>query len=119
MNEGMIGLADIGQSDGSRKRRPVLLLRIMPGYGDVLVCSISTQLWQAVPDFDEVLTPTPANALKQTSVVRLSNLVAIPSTDIVRVIGQIPDPLLTELCQRLADYLTKPDAVDPVVDSLL
>lgn len=78
----------------------------MPGYGDILVCGISTQLRQAIPGFDEVLTPTPANALKQTSVVRLSNLIAIPPTDILRVVGRVPDTLLNTLRQRLADYLT-------------
>ena len=106
MNEGNIGLADLVQSDGSRKRRPVLLLRQMPGYGDYLVCVISTQLWQEQPGFDEVLQPTTANALKKSSVIRLSNLVAIPTTDIIRVVGTIPPALHTDLLRRLADYLT-------------
>ena len=106
MNEGEIGLADLVQSDGSRKRRPVVLLRRMPGYGDFLVCSISSQLWQAVPEFDEVLQPDAANALKKPSVVRLSNLVAIPATNILRVIGVIPATLHRDLLQRLANHLT-------------
>lgn len=105
---GQIGLANLLQSDGSHKRRPVLLLRELPGYGDFLVCGISTQLHQTVPGFDEVLRPTPANALKQTSVIRLTHLVAIPPTDITRVIGVIPDALHTDLLKRLADYLTAP-----------
>lgn len=108
MNEGDIGLADVVQSDGSRKRRPVVLLRQMPGYGDFLVCSISTQLRQVVPGFDEVLQPDEANALKKLSVVRLSNLVALPTADILRVIGLIPATLHRELLQRLAEHLTTP-----------
>lgn len=111
MNEGNIGLADLVQSDGSRKRRPVLLLRQMPGYGDYLVCAISTQLWQQQTGFDEVLQPTTANALKKPSVIRLSNLVAIPATDILRVIGYIPPGLHTDLLRRLADYLTPTGAL--------
>lgn len=91
MNEGNIGLTDLVQLDGSRKRRPVLLLCQLPGYGDFLVCGISSQLRQTIPGFDEILYPDAANALKQPSVVRLSNLVAIPISDIVRVVGLIPD----------------------------
>ncbi|MCY7359841.1 MAG: type II toxin-antitoxin system PemK/MazF family toxin [Rudanella sp.] len=94
------------QSDGSRKRRPVVLLRELPGYDDFLVCGISTQLHQTIPGFDEVIRPTPANALKLASVLRLTNLVAIPQTDIARVIGAIPATLHADLLRRLADHLT-------------
>ena len=106
MSEGQIGLADLVQSDGSRKRRPVVLLRELPGYGDFLVCGISTQLHQTIPGFDEVLRPTPANALKLPSVVQLANLVAIPQTDVIRVIGVIPATLHAGLLRRLSDHLT-------------
>lgn len=78
----------------------------MPNYGDFLVCPISSQLRQEQPGFDEVIQPNTANALKKTSVIRLSNLVAIPATDILRVIGTVPPALHTDLLQRLADYLT-------------
>ena len=108
MQEGDITIAFIQQSDGSRKPRPVLLLRQMPGYGDYLVCGISTQLRQAVLGFDEVLTPDTDNQLRATSVVRLSNLIALSVSDIDRAIGFIPDALHVTLLQRLADYLTTP-----------
>ncbi|AQG78013.1 hypothetical protein [Spirosoma montaniterrae] len=61
---------------------------------------------EQIPGFDEVLIPTSTNALKQTSVVRLSNLVAIPPTDIVQIIGRVPAATLSALKQRLADHLT-------------
>jgi hypothetical protein len=48
-------LAAIAQADGKHKNRPVLLLREMPKYGDFLVCGISTQLQQFIPDFDEII----------------------------------------------------------------
>lgn len=108
MNEGNIGLADLIQSDGSRKRRPVVLLRQMPGYGDYLVCVVSSQLRQEQPGFDEVIQPNATNALKKPSVIRLSSLVALPASAILRVIGYIPDPLHRDLLQRLADHLTTP-----------
>lgn len=108
MQEGDIAIAFIQQADGSRKQRPVLLLRQMPGYGDYLVCGISTQLRQAVAGFDEVLMPTVANQLRASSVVRLSNLIALSASDIDRVIGYVPTTLHAALLQRLATYLTKP-----------
>ena len=108
MQEGDIAIAFIQQSDGSRKPRPVLLLRQMPGYGDYLVCGISTQLRQAVLGFDEVLTPDADNRLRAASVVRLSNLIALSVSDLDRAIGFIPDALHVTLLLRLADYLTTP-----------
>ncbi len=101
-------MAYVQQSDGERKPRPVLLLRKMPGYGDYLVCGISTQLRQAVAGFDEILTPTVDNRLRAVSVIRLSNLIALSTTDIDRAIGFIPDALHATILQRLADYLTTP-----------
>lgn len=108
MQEGDIAIAFIQQSDGSRKPRPVLLLRQMPGYGDFLVCGISTQLRQAVTGFDEVLTPDANNQLRAASVVRLSNLIALSVSDIDRAIGYVPATLHATLLQRLATYLTTP-----------
>jgi mRNA interferase MazF len=108
MQEGDIAIAFIQQSDGAYKPRPVLLLRQMPGYGDFLVCGIFTQLRQEVPGFDEVLTPDADNQLRAPSVVRLANLIALPTADIDRAIGFIPATLHAALLQRLATYLRGP-----------
>ena len=108
MQEGDIAIASIQQSDRAYKPRPVLLLRQMPGYGDFLVCGISSQLRQTVPGFDEVLQPDPDNRLRLPSVIRLANLIAIPAQDLDRAIGYIPDALHRALLQRLADHLTTP-----------
>ncbi|ADB41834.1 type II toxin-antitoxin system PemK/MazF family toxin [Spirosoma linguale] len=107
MQEGDIAIASIQQSDGAYKPRPVLLLRQLPGYGDFLVCAISSQVRQTLPGFDEVLQPNADNQLRVTSVVRLSNLIALPANDINRSIGYIPDTLHRALLQRLADHLLK------------
>jgi mRNA interferase MazF len=108
MNEGQIALADLPQATGPAKRRPVLLLRQMPGYGDYLVCGLSTQTRQYLPGFDELLTPDSTNKLRLASVVRLGFLDIVPAAQLSGIIGQIPNTLLTDLRQRLADYLTKP-----------
>ena len=75
MQEGDIAIASIRQSDGVYKPRPVLLLRQLPGYGDFLVCGISSQLRQIVSGFDEVLQPDADNRLRLPSVIRLSNII--------------------------------------------
>ena len=106
MHEGDIAIAFIQQSDGAIKQRPVLLLRQMPGYGDFLVCGISSQLRQYVKGFDEVLQPTANNQLRAVSVIRLSNLITLSAQDIDRAIGYIPDALHEDLLRRLADHLT-------------
>jgi hypothetical protein len=48
-------LAALPQADGQVKHRPAVLLRVMPPFGDWLVCGVSTQLTQAVVEFDEVI----------------------------------------------------------------
>jgi len=106
MQEGDSAIASIQQSDGAYKPRPVLLLRQLPGYGDYLVCGISSQLRQTVSGFDEVLQPDVDNWLRVTSVIQLSNLIAIPALGIDRAIGYIPDTLHRDLLQWLANHLT-------------
>ncbi len=71
MNEGQIILAELPQVFGTAKRRPVLVLRQMPGYGDYLVCGLSSQTHHYLPSFDELLTPDSTNNLRVVSVVRL------------------------------------------------
>ena len=105
LQEGIIAIASIQQSDRSRKPRPVLLLRQMPGYGDFLVCGISTKVGQAIPGFDEVLMPDADNQLQATSVVRLSTLVSLSVGDIDRVVGFISAVLHMDLLNRLAGHL--------------
>ncbi|QVL51097.1 MAG: hypothetical protein KFB96_12280 [Thiocapsa sp.] len=44
MNEGDVALTPLPQADGRVKNRPTIALRRMPGFGDWLVCGVSTQL---------------------------------------------------------------------------
>jgi mRNA interferase MazF len=44
MKEGEIILASIITSDGKFKKRPALILKILPKYGDLLLCGVSTQI---------------------------------------------------------------------------
>ncbi len=44
MREGAIVLLPLAQADGTVKPRPAVALSQLPGFGDWLVCGISTQL---------------------------------------------------------------------------
>ncbi len=109
MREGEIILANLPQSDGNIKLRPVLLLKQLPGYNDFLVCGISTQLHQLVKNFDELIDENNNNfiqtGLRQSSLIRLGFLAVIPNNMIPGTIGRIDSALHKNLLERLAKYL--------------
>ncbi|MCB1234064.1 MAG: type II toxin-antitoxin system PemK/MazF family toxin [Verrucomicrobiae bacterium] len=99
--EGEIVVAKLPQADGASKLRPVVLLRELPGFGDFLVCGVSSQLRQAVPDFDEVIHAGSMDfqktGLKVSSVVRLAFLAVIPVVDFKRRLGKVSPEILDRL----------------------
>ncbi len=109
VSEGEIVVAELPQSDGSAKLRPILLLREMPGSGDFLACGISTQLRQTQVGFDLILDQNDQyfgdTGLHNSSVVRLSFLASVPVTRMKRRLGTIPANLLKDLQSNLADHL--------------
>lgn len=95
------------------KLRPVLVLSELPGrFGDVLVCGISSQLRQEIPQWDERLTPADTDfaacGLKVASVIRLNWLAAVNPSAHVGTLGYIAPERLARLRQRLAAHLTVP-----------
>jgi hypothetical protein len=75
VTEGDVIVAQLPQADGGAKSRPVLLLKELPGFGDFLVCGISSQLKQAIDGWD---LPVPArtpefemSGLKTSSIILL------------------------------------------------
>lgn len=111
MKESDIILAALIQTDGQIKKRPVLLLRMMPKYQDFLACGISSQLQQYVSQFDEIVSPSDADfnssGLVTTSVIRLSFLSIVPQKKIIGLIGSISPQRHQKLLQNLSDYLTR------------
>ena len=83
----------------------------MPPFQDLLVCGVSTQLHQAVKDFDEVISPTDADfvssGLYAESLIRLGFLVVVPRQKIVGSIGAISAERHQRLLQRLSEYLAQ------------
>lgn len=110
MKEGAIVLLPLAQADGALKPRPAVTLRQLPGFGDWLVCGISTQLHQGVAGFDEtVASGDPdfaGSGLVRPSLIRLGFIQAVPLHKIMGRIGSIsPDRhrrLLGNLSRHLA-----------------
>jgi mRNA interferase MazF len=111
MKEGDIVLTPIPQADGGIKNRPALILRKMPPYNDLLLCGISTQLRQAVPDFDDVIavadTDFAKSGLLADSVIRLGFLAVVPAKSIPGSIGSVSTQRYERLLTRLSAHLVK------------
>ena len=114
MRPGEIVLLRMPQLDLSPgKLRPVLVMADLPGpFGDVLVCGISSQIHQEIPQWDERLTPTDpdfgSSGLKVASVIRLNWLAAVSPTASAGGLGAISLERLTRLRRRLAAHLSLP-----------
>ena len=109
MREGDVVLSPFPQSDGRIKNRPAIVLRIMPGFGDLLVCGVSRQLRHRVEGFDEVIAATDADfsssGLLDTSLIRLGFLALLSRTEFLGDIGSISAERHHRLLRRLASYL--------------
>ena len=109
MTEADIVLTPLPQADGIVKNRPALLLRQLPPFGDFLACGISTQLHQAVPEFDDVISRTdsdfPTSGLVADSVIRLGFLAVLPRQRILGSIGKIAAERHARLLRNLGEYL--------------
>ena len=105
MKEGEIVLASILTSDGSYKKRPALILKIMPKYGDLLLCGISSQINQLITDFDLLIDENSidfsTSGLIRESIVRLSYLSVIPTQFIEGKLGSISKNSHKMLIDRL------------------
>lgn len=111
MRESDIILTPIPQADGKIKNRPALYLRELPQFGDLLVCGISSQIHQAVQDFDEIITINDddfkKSGLVAESVIRLGFLAVLPRKKVIGSIGSISSYRYTVLLKRLSNYLIK------------
>ena len=92
--------------------RPSLLVAPIPSsYDDWLVCMISSQIHQAIPNFDEIIQITDADfaktRLKTESVIRLSRLAVVSETIFVGKLGEISQARLQRVKENLADWIRK------------
>jgi len=108
MKEGDVLLAALRQADGALKDRPVLFLKRMPPFQDLLVCGISAQLQQAA-ELDETISQADVDfrtsRLKTASLIRLGYLAVLPRSEFKGRIGSVSSARLNRLLTRLADFL--------------
>ena len=111
MNEGEVVLTPLPQADGRVKNRPCIALRRMPGFGDWLVCGVSTQLHQEIPGFDEPILVDAGDfgtsGLKASSLIRLGFLAVLPEDRLLGSIGALAPERHRRLLQRLGSYLVQ------------
>ncbi|HBA85089.1 MAG TPA: transcriptional regulator [Verrucomicrobia bacterium] len=109
MKDGDVILTPLPQAGGATKNRPALLLRELPPFGDYLACGISTQLHQAVPEFDDIIAKGDADfadsGLLSSFVIRLGFLAVLPSQRIVGAIGRIAPDRHARLLRTLSNHL--------------
>ena len=90
----------------STKQRPAVIISadaLNVVRDDVLVAAITSQV-PATPAADEFPIPSEQLAscgLPKRSIIRLSKLVALHQRLVIRRIGAMPDPLLSEVMSRL------------------
>jgi mRNA interferase MazF len=111
MNESDVVLTPIPQADGQIKNRPAVILRKLPPYEDFLVCGVSTQLQQYIPNFDEFLScqelDFAASGLMKDSIIRLGFLAVLPQSAVRGSIGSISIERHRRMLQRLSQYLVE------------
>jgi mRNA interferase MazF len=109
---GQIGLLEFPQTDLVQgKRRPVLLLARTPGpHGDWWVCMLSTQLDQAIADFDDIVrtgdSDFAASGLRTESVIRVARVAVVEEGRLIGAIGNVATDRLARIRRRLADWLS-------------
>lgn len=110
MKAGDIVLTLLPQADGQAKLRPTLVLCRLPPFDDFLVCGISSQLRQRVPDFDELINAADADfarsGLAASSVIRLGFLATVPQSTVKGRIGILAPGRHALLVKRLTEHLT-------------
>jgi mRNA interferase MazF len=106
---GDVILADIRSSDGTFKKRPSLILKILPKYEDLLVCTISSQLHQCINGLDLIIERNSSDfktsGLIKDSLIRVCYLSIIPKRFNEGLLGYISQNSYKTLINRLCEYL--------------
>lgn len=111
IQEGRVVLFRFPQTDQlPGKLRPALVIRKIPGsYGDWLICMISSQLSQQIPEFDEIIKEKAADfeqsGLKTSSVIRISRLAVVNKNDLLGSIGNIGLERLISIKKKLSAWI--------------
>jgi len=113
MNPGDIVLIRFPQADMvAGKLRPALVVAVSPGrYADLLLALITSRVYQAIPEFDEIIDTSDsdysATGLKVRSVVRLARLTSVDESVVNARLGNISQSRLGQIRERLIAWLQK------------
>lgn len=108
---GVIILCRFPQADlESGKLRPALLLGKLHGkYDDWLVCMISSQARQYIPDVDELIRSTHddfvQSGLRNESIIRVERLAVVEEEILLGEIGSISQERLKRIKLRLVQWI--------------
>ena len=106
-----MALTPLPQADGRVKNRSTIALRRMPGFGDWLVCGVSTQLHQEIAGFDDPILANhgdyAASGLKFPSLIRLGFSAVLPERQLLGAIGTLAPDRHRRLLERLSGYLVR------------
>ncbi|MBI5902854.1 MAG: type II toxin-antitoxin system PemK/MazF family toxin [Deltaproteobacteria bacterium] len=111
IQEGQITLFKFPQTDQTLgKLRPALVLRKIPGpYDDWLICMVSSQLSQELPEFDVVVYANDPDfeqsGLKTSSVIRVFRLAVVNKDTLLGSIGNISGERLNLIKSRLSSWI--------------
>ena len=111
MKAGDIVLIRFPQSDlKTGKLRLALVVAIAPGrHEDLLLALITSRVYQAVPDFDEIIeiddSDFDSSGLKLRSVVRLARLATVDASVIEARLGEVGSQRMVSVRRRLGAWL--------------
>ena len=113
MKAGDIVLVRFPQADLKvGKLRPALVIAIAPSHhSDLLLALVSSRIYQAIPEFDEIVAVSDDDyaktGLKVTSVIRLSRLATVEASVISACLGNISLERLNRIKNQLTDWLNR------------
>ena len=86
-----------------------MLGKLPRDYDDWLICMISSQLGQFIPDFDEIISVDSQDfdesGLKTNSVIRIGRLAVVNGEILLGSIGQIGSDRLQHIKSRLGQWI--------------
>lgn len=110
-SEGQIVLFRFPQTDQTEgKLRPALVIRRLPGqHNDWLICMVSSNLAQEVPEFDEIITPEDfdfkESGLKVASLIRIGRIAVVDGDILIGKLGHIAAQRLLRIRQKLSHWI--------------
>jgi len=111
IQEGQVVLFKFPQTDQTiGKLRPALVIRKLPNlHDDWLICMISSQLSQQIPEFDEIIKEEDSDflqsGLKTSSIIRITRVAVVNKSVLLGSIGNIGVARLEAIKKKLSEWI--------------